>query len=250
MNQYHLPADEPWFTELADGVRFERGSRGREGAVLVADDVVVPLVRSTTQYAGPHQVFRPALIKLAAAISYMLPETMHTFNNALVERYDYSYRTMGAHSDMAIDLAHDSLICLFSCYNNGGDIRSLVCTDKDTGIVTSVALTHNSFVTFSTALNRRMRHKIVASCGMPEDRSAIWLGVTLRVSKRALTFGADSRPWLRPGVPLVLADDKDQRAHLYKRRGLENKTSDVVHCDDDVYCNCTVSPSDLLVPTK
>ena len=223
MNQYYLPADEPWFTELSDGVRFERGSRGREGTVLVADRVTVPLMRSTTQYAGPHQVFRPALIKLAAAIGDLLPASEHTFNNALVERYDCTYRTMGAHSDMAIDLADNSLICVFSCYNHGGDIRSLVCTEKDTGVVTSVPLAHNSFVTFSTELNRRMRHKIVASCGMPEDRSAIWLGVTLRVSKRAITFDEDGRPWLRRGVPLVLADDEDQRAHLYKRRGWKTR---------------------------
>jgi hypothetical protein len=154
----------------------------------------------------------------------------------MVERYDCTYRSMGAHTDMAIDLVDNSHIGLVSCYNNPAttDVRS------------SVRLEHNSVVTFTTALNRRMKHKIVAR-GEEPDPDTVWLGVTLRSSKRTVTFDKDGAAWLRPGIPLVLAND-DQRATLFKLRGKENKASDFLYCDDEEYVATTVSPSDLLLP--
>jgi hypothetical protein len=242
LKTFQLP-ERDWFTELAAGVRFESVASGREGAIVVkVEEEGVPLVRSTTPYAGPHQVFCPAHTELLAAIGATVE-----YNNLMVERYDCTYRSMGAHTDMAIDLADNSLISLVSCYNNPAttDVRSLVCTEKDTGAVVSVLLEHNSIVTFSTALNRRMKHKIVA--GGEPDPSTVWLGVTLRTSKRAVTFSKDGVAWLRPGIPLVLANYY-QRATLFKLRGEENKASDFSYCDYEDYATTTISPSDLLPP--
>jgi hypothetical protein len=58
MKTFQLPEGD-WFTELAAGVRFERVASGREGAIVLkveggGAEVGVPLVRSTTPYAGPH----------------------------------------------------------------------------------------------------------------------------------------------------------------------------------------------------
>ena len=239
--------ERDWFTDLADDVRFETVGIGREGAILVAAAPTVPLVRSTTPYAGPHQVFRPAHVDLIAHLGND-SDGVRVFNNVMVERYDYRYRTMGAHTDYAIDLAEDSCISIFSCYSDPStmDVRSLVWTCKKTGATHTTPLNHGSVVTMSTAVNRRMRHKIVALAREP-DRDTVWLGVTLRTSKRAVTFDDAGAPWLRPGVSLVLADDV-QRARLFKLRGAENRRSDFTYYDDDAACGCTVSPSDLLPP--
>ena len=242
-------------------------AKGREGAVLVAPSHIcgeVPLVRSTTQYERPHQLFRAAHVDLVAAIQDVAGGgacAPRTLNNVMVERYDWQYRTMRFHSDQAADLAEDSTICVFSCYNTGAsttDVRYLVCAPK-TAVGSparrdevAIPLLHNSVVMFTTRWNARMVHKIVPRVPAPGDKATVWLGVTLRTSKRALTFDpVDGQPWLCRGVRLVLAEDEDTRAHVLARRRKENTVTTVFAEPDPglSVVEYTLSRSDMVPPT-
>jgi hypothetical protein len=242
---HEAPVD--WFTRIGAEVEFEcSASAGREGAIVVAMPATgaVPLVRSMTAYDSPAQVMGPALQHLTAIVAPMLGAAASAFNNVMVERYQSPYRTMGPHTDQALDLADASWICIFTCYNKPDteDVRTLVCTDKATGDRADIPLRHNSCVAFSVEENRRMRHQIVAR-GKPDPHTT-WLGVTMRTSKRALVF-ADGRPYLHEGVPLVLADESQRRAAFALRRR-ENLEREFEYAHNAVHF--TVSPSDLMAP--
>jgi hypothetical protein len=253
MRAFAMPDPEAsidWFTRIGAEVDLEpSASAGREGAIVVAIPATgaVPLVRSTTPYDSPAQVMGPALHHLAAVVAPMLgAATPRTFNNVMVERYQWLYRTMGPHTDQALDLEDASWICICTWYNNpdAEDVRTLVCIDKATGDRTEIPLRHNSCVAFSVEENRRMRHQIVANS--KPDPHTTWLGVTMRTSKRALVF-ADGLPYLHPGIPLVLADDS-QRRELFALRRRENLEGDFEYAHDAIHF--TISPSDLLVPRR
>lgn len=228
------------FEALSDGVRFESVGRGRLGAVMmvIAPDGTLPIMRSTTKYYCPHQEMTPAMLKLRDAISDNIP--FSHFNNALVEQYTHEYRTMGAHSDMAIDLAEDSWICLFTCYDNSleVDLRKLVVTDKTTGVSKDFILHHNSIVWFSTDTNRTHKHAIVALDNVPKKSSSTWLGITFRCSKRSVTHD-EGHVFLETGEELTLATTRQ----MYKERSEENATCGVFTYSCQ---NVTVSPSDLM----
>ncbi|MGW6578643.1 hypothetical protein ACWF76_04425 [Streptomyces globisporus] len=240
-----VPTEENVFAELSASALLEDAGKGRRGAVLTGVDATgaVPLVRTTTRYSTPAQRFRPVHERLARRIqeSAGLPTG---FNNALFESCTNAYRTMGAHSDQALDLADDSYIAVFSCYRNpeAGPPRKLIFASKDAdGEKFEVPLTHNSVVAFSVASNRRLRHKIVlASPGEAEENE--WLGLTFRTSKTSVQF-RDGHACLPEGARLALADD-EQRSEFYRLRRRENRETDFAYPP----LTYTISESDLMRP--
>ncbi|WP_318197381.1 hypothetical protein [Streptomyces sp. MCL20-2] len=240
-----VPTEENLFAELSASALLEDAGKGRRGAVLTGVDATgaVPLVRTTTRYSTPAQRFRPVHERLARRIqeSAGLPTG---FNNALFESCTNAYRTMGAHSDQALDLADDSYIAVFSCYRNpeAGPPRKLIFASKDAdGEKFEVPLTHNSVVAFSVASNRRLRHKIVlASPGEAEENE--WLGLTFRTSKTSVQF-RDGHACLPEGARLALADD-EQRSEFYRLRRRENRETDFAYPP----LTYTISESDLMRP--
>ncbi|MFB8382068.1 hypothetical protein [Streptomyces rubiginosohelvolus] len=254
VHSYAFPAEEiektgeNLFAELAASALLEDAGKGRRGAVLTRVDATggVPLVRTTTQYSTPAQRFRPVHERLAQQIQDRagLPTG---FDNALFEVYTNAYRTMGAHSDQALDLADESYIAVFSCYRNpeAGPPRKLIFASKDTegeqGEKFEIPLTHNSVVAFSVASNRRLRHKIVLDSPARAEENE-WLGLTFRTSKTSVQF-RDGHAYLPEGARLVLADD-EQRSEFYRLRRRENQETDFAYPP----LTYTISESDLMQP--
>ncbi|RKS70853.1 hypothetical protein BZB76_5333 [Actinomadura pelletieri DSM 43383] len=239
-----LSTNENLFAQLSASVHWEDVGKGRRGAVLIRIDETggVPLVRTTTRYNSPTQCFQPTHERLAQQIQEKLALPAD-FNNALIEIYTNAYRTMGGHSDQALDLADGSSIAVFSCYEHpeAGPPRKLIFESKTPGNERfEVTLTHNSIVAFSLASNRRLRHKIVADTSTAENQ---WLGVTFRTSKTLLHFH-DGHAHLPQGERLTLADD-DQRRDFYRLRRRENTEVDFTYPP----LTYTISESDLLPPT-
>ncbi|WP_406528384.1 alpha-ketoglutarate-dependent dioxygenase AlkB [Streptomyces sp. I8-5] len=242
---YALPAEENSFAELSASDRLEDMGKGRRGAVLTKADETdgVPLVRTTSRYSSPAQRFRAVHERLARRIQEhaALPVA---FNNALIEAYTNAYRTMGGHSDQALDLADESFIAVFSCYEHPevAPQRKLIFESKEPeGEKFEIPLAHNSIVTFSVESNRRLRHKIVldAPAGTPDNQ---WLGVTFRTSKTFLRF-RDGHAYLPQGARLMPADD-EQKHEFYRLRRRENNETDFVYPP----LAYTVSESDLMPP--
>ncbi|MEU3777334.1 hypothetical protein AB0F11_29850 [Streptomyces sp. NPDC032472] len=240
-----LPTDEDLFAELSASVRWEDVGKGRRGATLTKANEAgdVPLVRTTTRYSSPAQRFRAVHERLAQRIQERaaLPGG---FNNALIETYTNAYTTMGSHSDQALDLADESFIAIFSCYQHPEVTppRKLIFESKESGGEKfEIPLAHNGIVAFSVELNRRLRHKIVLD--LPAQAAANqWLGVTFRTSKTFVRFH-DGRAHLPQGVPLVLADD-EQRHDFYRLRRRENKETAFAY----PLLTYTISESDLMPP--
>ncbi|MFG2975407.1 alpha-ketoglutarate-dependent dioxygenase AlkB [Streptomyces sp. NPDC048331] len=242
---YAFPADQDLFAELSSSARLEGVGKGRQGAVLTRVDGAqgVPLVRTTTRYGSPAQRFRAVHERLAQRIQEHMAIPVG-FNNALIESYTNAYRTMGGHSDHALDLADGSFIAVLSCYRNPeGPPRKLMFASKTAGESDTfeVPLTHNGVVAFSVASNRRFTHRIVLDAPVPMPDNA-WLGVTFRTSKTLVRF-RDGQAYLPEGARLSSADD-DQRREFYRLRRRENEEVDFVYPP----LTYTVSESDLLPP--
>ncbi|CAM5274876.1 hypothetical protein GCM10010329_46240 [Streptomyces spiroverticillatus] len=245
---YALPLPGNLFPELSVSALLEDAGKGRRGGVLTRVDAGsgVPLVRTTTQYDNPAQEFRPVHEQLAQQIQ----EHAHIpigFNNALIENYTNTYRTMGSHSDQALDLADDSFVAVFSCYENpeSGPPRTLIVESKEPGDDerAEIPLTHHGFVTFSVASNRRFKHRIVLdTSGRAAENQ--WLGLTFRTSKTLVQY-RDGHAYLPQGVRLTSADEA-QRREFYRLRRRENTESDFVY----PHLTYTVSDSDLLPPAR
>ncbi|MFJ9813089.1 alpha-ketoglutarate-dependent dioxygenase AlkB [Streptomyces sp. NPDC101158] len=235
------------FDELSASARLEDVGKGRRAAVLTRVDGSggVPLVRTTTRYSGPPQHFRPVHERLARRIRERAALPVG-FDNALIERYTNAYRTMGGHSDQALDLADESFIAVFSCYRHpeAGPPRKLVFASKAADDETfEIPLVHNGIVAFSVAANRRFRHRIVLEApGRATENE--WLGVTFRRSKTALRFH-DGEVYLPQGARLTSADD-EQRREFYRLRRRENDETDFVYPP----LTYTVSESDLMPPVR
>lgn len=240
-----VPTEEDLFAELSTSARLEDVGKGRRGAVLTRIDASggVPLVRTTTRYGSPTQRFRAVHERLARRIEERAGLSVD-FNNALIESYTNAYTTMGLHSDQALDLADDSFIAVFSCYEHPGASppRKLVFEPKKSeGEKFEIPLTQNGVVVFSVDANRRLRHKIVLDApGRTADNQ--WLGVTLRTSKTFLRF-RDGQAYLPQGERLVSADDEQSR-EFYRLRRRENKETEFVYPP----LTYTVSESDLMPP--
>ncbi|MFC9976586.1 hypothetical protein ACFVH6_37380 [Spirillospora sp. NPDC127200] len=242
---YALPTEENLFAELSASTRFEDVGKGRRGAVLtkVSETGDVPLVRTTTRYSSPAQRFRSVHERLAQQIqeSAALPVGL---DNALIEVYTNAYKTMGSHSDQALDLADGSFIAVFSCYRHpeARPPRKLIFESKESsGEKLEVPLAHNGVVTFSVDSNRRLKHKIVLDTSAPAADNQ-WLGVTFRTSKTLIRF-RDGHAYLPQGARLMPADD-EQRREFYQLRRRENNETDFTY----PALTYTISESDLLPP--
>ncbi|MFI5801384.1 hypothetical protein [Streptomyces sp. NPDC051561] len=246
-----LPTDGNLFAELSGSAQLEDVGKGRRGAVLTKVDEAggVPLVRTTTQYSGPAQRFRPVHAWLARQVQEQAGISAD-FNNALIESYTNAYTTMGGHSDQALDLADESFIAVFSCYRypEAGPLRKLIFESKGPdGERLEIPLAHHSVVAFSVASNRRLRHRIVAekpgrATGNHRPTDNQWLGVTFRKSKTFVRY-RDETAYLSPGTRLTPADD-EQRREFYRLRRRENQETDFGY----PALTYTVSESDLIQP--
>ncbi|MFG2874532.1 hypothetical protein ACGFYU_05870 [Streptomyces sp. NPDC048337] len=242
---YDLPTDENLFAELFASVRWEDVGKGRRGATLTKVDEAggVALVRTTTRYGSPPQRFRAVHERLAQQIQERAAIPVG-FNNALIESYTNAYTTMGSHSDQALDLANESFIALFSCYQHPDAIqrRKLIFESKEPGGDRfEIPLAHNSIVAFSVASNRQLRHKIVLDISVQAEDNQ-WLGVTFRTSKTLVRF-RDGHAYLPQGARLMSADD-EQRREYYQLRRRENQESDFIY----PLLTYTISESDLMLP--
>lgn len=256
------PALAPTFDELAEGVSFERVGRGRSVAVLFRElgESRVPIVRTTARYNEPSRPFTRHVGALADAISAAcgLPVA---FNNAMAEVYGRDYRTMGFHSDMALDLDAASHIAIYSVYDTPPPpdaIRDLIVKDKATGADTVLPLAPNTVTLFSVRDNARFLHKIVlrAPPSLAADRVQ-WLGITLRTSKTTVQFGCEPGPphFLHDAtcatdagplrLPLTLASPAQAR-ELYALRQEENRADAGFAYPPDLWH--TLSPSDAMCP--
>jgi hypothetical protein len=233
------------FFDLQDGIQFETICTGRTGAILVRADSCdhVPLVRSTTAYLNPPHRFTAHHNELMASILEHFPSA--TFNNALIEVYDERYKSMGMHSDQAQDLASNSYIALYSCYQDPHipARRKLQIKNKNTKDCSDIVLDHHSVVVFSTDTNRRFTHRIYLENS--KSVSNQWLGVTFRLSSTFLKF-VDGKAWLThdDSMPLKIVEDEHEKKRLIKLRSEENK------CTDFTYplLYSTLSPGDLQHP--
>ncbi|MBA4192277.1 MAG: hypothetical protein C0467_30270 [Planctomycetaceae bacterium] len=243
---YTLHTEGNLFEELLVSVRFEDVGKGRQGAVLIKIDESgsIPLVRTTTRYRAPAQHFRSVHERLAQQIQQSASLSVG-FNNALIENYTNAYTTMGSHSDHALDLADESFIAVFSCYEHperANPSRKLLVESKESGgDKIEIPLTHNSVVVFSVATNRRLKHKIVldTSTRTPDNQ---WLGITFRMSKTFVRFRDESASFL-DGASLTLASD-EQRREFYHLRGRENKETDFTY----PRITYTLSENDMMPP--
>ncbi|MFG3039296.1 alpha-ketoglutarate-dependent dioxygenase AlkB [Streptomyces sp. NPDC048330] len=240
-----LPLEGNLFAELSASTPMEDVGKGRRGAVLAKVDAAgrVPLVRTTSRYSNAAQRFRAVHERLAQTIRECAALPVD-FNNALIERYTNAYTSMGSHSDQALDLAEDSFIAVFSCYENpgAGPPRKLVVESKTSGTERfEIPLTHHSVVTFSVDANRHFKHKIVLDKPVPAEDNP-WLGVTFRTSKTLLRF-REGVAHLPDGRRLTTADDEQAR-EFYRLRRRENNETDFVYPT----LTYTISESDLLPP--
>lgn len=245
IRSYALPAEGNLFAELSASTRLEDLGKGRRGGVIARVDETggVPLVRTTTRYGSPAQRFREVHERLARRVRERADLPVG-FNNALVESYTHAYKTMGAHSDQALDLADDSFIAVFSCYRDpgAGPSRKLVFETKEPGGEKfEIPLVHHGVVAFSVATNRRLKHRIVWDAPAGADDNP-WCGVTFRTSKTVVRF-RDGHAYLPRGDRLVPADE-EQRSEFYRLRRRENGETDFCYPP----LTYTVSESDLMPP--
>lgn len=233
------------FEELSKSTRLENITAGRQGAILVdCKDNLVPLVRTTTIYNKPAQKFLPIHYHIIENIKNTSKYQDLEFNNALIEIYNSDYRKMGYHSDQALDLANNSYICLFSCYDNPFTTakRKLVIREKETVNCSEIILTHNSIVLFSVSTNSKWLHKIVLDDNKTKSVDGQWLGVTFRLSKTFIKFVNDV-PYFYPDCTTVLKlANTDQKKEFSKYKRLEN--AGVGYTYPEIHYS--ISASDLL----
>ncbi|MFJ8017022.1 hypothetical protein [Streptomyces sp. NPDC096339] len=240
-----VPTERDLFAELSASSPLEDVGKGRRGATFtrIEETGGVPLVRTTSRYGSPTRSFRPVHEWLSRQVRERAALSVD-FNNALIENYTNAYRTMGSHSDQALDLADDSFIAVFSCYRNpeAGPPRKLIFESKGADAEKfEIPLVHHGIVAFSVESNRHLRHKIVLDKPVPAADNQ-WLGVTFRTSKTLLRF-REGHAYLPHGPRLVSADD-EQREEFYRLRRRENNETDF----DYPLLTYTISESDLMPP--
>jgi hypothetical protein len=285
--QFTLPPEStPTFKDLTEGLAFEHLGRGRTAAVVFrrhASDAV-PTVRTTAIYDAPAQQFTPTVTALADQICMFASSVIDAsvpFNNGMLEIYDKQYRTMGFHSDMALDLTPRSTIAIYSVYDSESPdprkMRQLVVKHKERGDEETLVLAPGTVTVFSVANNRRFLHKIVAGSIRAEEDDVRWLGVTLRTTCTFVKFhdgvprmlmlipedgdgespspaigtvgdgAARAGSFLVDGSTLLLAPKGGPHAkEMYRWRTQENAESAFVY----PRVGYTLSPSDLMCPAS
>ncbi len=192
-------------------IKFENIAKGRKGAILVGpknDDI--PIVRSTTIYK-----LKPAIFN--ENHKYLIREIKKIknveFNNAMLEYYSNTYKTMGYHSDQELDLADDSYICIFTSMGN----RILKIKSKETSEESEIHMKPNTLIIFDLNFNRKYWHKIELS-KFKDD----WIGITLRKSKTYIRY-IDEIPYFVETGEIVEVANEAQKKEYYELRSLENK---------------------------
>lgn len=230
------------FDQLKEITNFENITRGREGAVLVDNsNNLIPLARSTTKYTNPAQKFKPIHYDIMQNIKDKTTLNKINFNNALIEIYDNRYCTMGFHSDQALDLADDSYIAIYSCYQNIQNInpRKLIIQNKITSELGEIIMEQNSVILFQLSTNKQHLHKIVLEDVGKENNQ--WLGITFRLSKTFIEH-VNNIPYFYQTDNVLKLADKEESKIYYKLRSEENKSLDFTYPE----ITYTISESDLL----
>jgi hypothetical protein len=243
--------DNNLFNNLSNTIKFEKITNGRKGAILVNNNKIISIVRTTAKYNIPAQLFLPIHYDIIDKIKKTTDITNINFNNALIEIYNNDYKNMGEHSDQALDLADNSHICLFSCYNNplSTNIRTLKLKNKITNELSEIQLNHNSIVIFSLETNSKHLHKIILDTSAHayvhktnnQFLSDEWLGITFRLSKTFIKFINEIPYFNNTNVILKIANSCETNL-FYKNRSIENKSIDYIWTD----INYTISQSDVI----
>ena len=249
-NQASLNLVDNTYDIIGKSCDFEQTNKGRLGAILVNNIINIPIVRSTTNYTNPAQLFGDIHHKL---VEYISSVTKSEYNNAMIERYTSEYSKMKFHSDMALDINPDSNICIYSCYANTHanantnansqinlSYRRLIVKDKLTNEIREYELKNNSIIWFSADVNSKYMHKIVGT--------GDWLGITLRLSKTYIHFINDI-PYFRDTSARLTIATEFEKIDMLKKRSIENKT--INKSSDSIYGNInniTLSNSDCLLP--
>lgn len=245
------------FQQLLKTIDFEDIANGRKGAIIVDyKNDSIPIVRTTTIYNKPVQKFEPICYDIIELIKKTSNINNLEFNNAMVEIYDSRYRTMRYHSDQLLDLANDSYICLFSCYEHpivndtiDKNLRKLVIKKKYTNGSFEIVLNNNSIVIFSTKTNSEHLHKKILESKLNKlnksnkNMDNRWLGITFRLSKTFVQFINNKPIFFPSNIALVLANE-EQRKEFYRLRGLENLIIDYKYPYSEI--NYTISMSDIM----
>ncbi|MDF1695333.1 MAG: alpha-ketoglutarate-dependent dioxygenase AlkB [Saprospiraceae bacterium] len=255
--QLDLSKEGNVFETLSHSATMEELNKGRKGNHLVAlSEKGIPLVRTTTPYTQPAYSFsaihHSIIDNIKKRWSQESEESIPTlnFNNALIEIYERSYFKMGFHSDQSLDLANDSWIALFSCYERPDELaekqkRKLKVRSKTSDETFEFTLENNSVILFSFSINTKYQHKIVLESGPNHkagERDNRWLGITFRQSKTYLQF-TENQPFLPSGNVLTLANEEQQK-EFFRLRGQENKSLDFEY----PALNYTISKADILQP--
>ena len=239
--KFFLSSATDYFAELQSSCVFEPICRGREACIVVRPsfDNSIPIVRTTTAYQLAAQPYSATHSKMQKDIVEACNMGKLEFNNIMVELYSSLYRTMGEHSDQALDLQKDSFIALFSCYNtkNPQSLRKLVVKNKATLETFAITLEQNSVVIFSTETNAKYLHKIVLERPREEEQ---WIGLTFRNSNTWVNF-SDGVAYIDDNIKLTMANS-EQLIDFRRMRAQENKSLDFIYPKIDF----TTSPSDLL----
>ena len=227
--KFYLNYSENLFNQLSNSINFEKTGYGRQGAnlALIDNDNNIPIVRTTTVYKNPIQNFLPIHNKIINDI-----KNKHNveINNAMVEIYETKYKTMGFHSDQALDLQDNSFICIFSCYNNPEtkNIRKLVISEKNTNDCIEIFLDHNSVIMFSTETNKNYVHKIILDTDINNDD--LWLGITFRMSKTLIKYDTQNEKcYFTHNNKELLKATPEEKKEFYKLKSIENKVIDFVY---------------------
>jgi hypothetical protein len=230
------------FHLLSNSITFEDIGNGRKGANLIDyKNETIPIVRTTTSYNNPSQVFSSVHYDLIEKIKNVSEIKELELNNALAEIYEPTYRNMRFHSDQALDLVSSSYICIFSCYDDPSTAikRKLKIKNKQTDERFEILLDHNSVIIFSTEINKTYAHKIVADSGI----NSRWLGITFRLSKIFIKFD-DITPYFYPEHKILTIATENQVSEFLKHKSLEN--SGLNYSYPEIFY--TLSPGDLINP--
>ena len=247
--RYSIDHDDNLFPLLYQSAKWENFSKCRQIANLYRpDNDGIPLIRTTTVYQNPSQPMSDVHQTVIDKIRQVSGIADLVLNNAMLEVYNWRYKTMGFHTDQATDMAENSYICLFSCYEQGPDDfpRILTVMNKESEAEIDVELLHHSVVVFSTATNRRHKHKIERR-DLPNNHANRWMGLTLRLAKNKVNFVDGVPQIVSNGTnhgPLTMATD-NEKGDFFKLKGRENREVDFSWPE----INYTISPSDLMPPT-
>ncbi len=251
--KFILPLENNLFKELSNDIDFGDIAKGRKGNNLVKiSEKGIPIIRTTTQYTKPAHIFLPIHTLIAECIAYEFAkfDKKHIldFNNALIEIYDHTYTKMKYHSDQCLDMADNSFIALFSCYeqpdNTENQLRKLKIKHKNQEFEEfEFLLEHNSVILFSLKTNINYLHQIILETPtILKNPTNKWLGITFRQSNTFIQF-KNNVPYFPNGNPLQLADEI-QSKQFYVLRTQENNNIDFIYPNIDY----TLSMSDMLMP--